>query len=134
MRLLGQAGRELGVGELAGEVPLQAGQVVATSAVPDVTVGANQVLGGAVDAEARERLPVEVVQGAGRGLAGQVVHGQRVGVTVAQGGELAGVPVAERAAQQQVEAWRDQCLAEPAFLARSADARIGEPVASLSSS
>jgi hypothetical protein len=71
-------------------------QIVATRAVPDVTVGANQVLGGAVDAEARERLPVEVVQGAGRDLAGQVVHGQRVGVAVAQRGELAGVPVAER--------------------------------------
>ena len=35
---------------------------------------------------------------------------------------------------EHVEAWRDQCLAEPAFLARSADARIGEPVAGLSSS
>ena len=46
-------------------------QVVATSAVADVTVGANEVLGGAVDAKAREHLPVEVVQGAGSGLAGQ---------------------------------------------------------------
>jgi hypothetical protein len=30
-------------------VALQPGQIVATSAVPDVTVGANQVLGSAVD-------------------------------------------------------------------------------------
>jgi hypothetical protein len=54
------------------------------------------------------------------------VHGQRVTVTVVQGGELAGVPVAGRAAEQQVEAWRGQGLAEPAFLAVSGDARIGK--------
>jgi hypothetical protein len=40
-----------GGGEPAGEVALEAGQVVATAAVADVTVGANQVLGGAVNAE-----------------------------------------------------------------------------------
>ena len=94
-----------------------------------MTVGSHQVLRGAVDAEARERLPVWVMQGAGGGLSGEVVHGQRVRVTVAQGGELAGVPVAGQAAQQQVEAWRGQGLTEPAPLAVSDDARIGEPVA-----
>src|SRR4029453_6505626 len=96
-----------------------------------MTVGANEVLGGAVDAKEREQVPVEVVQSAGRGLAGQMVDGQRLGVTVAQGGELAGVPVAGGAAQQQGEAWRAQCLTEPAFPALSDDAGVWEPVASL---
>jgi hypothetical protein len=36
-----------------GEVALQSGQIVATTAIADVTVGANQVLGGAVNAKAR---------------------------------------------------------------------------------
>jgi hypothetical protein len=84
--------------EPAGEVALEPGQIVVTTPVPDVTVGANEVLGSAVDAKAREHLPLEVLQGAGRGRAGQVVHGQRVTVTVVQSGELAGVPVAGRAA------------------------------------
>ena len=48
---------------------------------------------------------------------------------MAQGGELAEVPVAGRAAEQQVEARRVQCLTEPAFLALAGDACIGEPVA-----
>jgi hypothetical protein len=44
---------------------------LAAAAVPDVTVGANEVLGSAVEAKAREDLPVEVLQGAGSGLAGR---------------------------------------------------------------
>jgi hypothetical protein len=40
-----------------------------------VTVGAKKVLRGAVDAEAREHLPVDIVQGAGNGLAGEKVWG-----------------------------------------------------------
>jgi hypothetical protein len=93
-----------------------------------VTVGTDEVLSGAVDAEAREHLPVDVLQHGGRGLAGEVVHGQDVWIAVAQGGELAGVPVADGPAQQ-VEAWPGQRLAQPAGLAVLGDARVGEPVA-----
>jgi hypothetical protein len=38
----------------------------------------------------RERLPVEVVQDTGPGLAGQMMDGQDVAVARADGGELAG--------------------------------------------
>ena len=41
--------------------------------MPDVTIGADEVQRGAVDAEAREHLPFEVMQGPGGGLAGQVL-------------------------------------------------------------
>jgi hypothetical protein len=41
-------------------------------------------------------LPVKVVQRTSSGIVGQVVHGQRVGVAAAYGGELAGVPDADR--------------------------------------
>jgi hypothetical protein len=68
-----------GVGEPAGEIALQSGQIVATTAVADVTGGANEVLRGTVDAEAHEHLPANVVEGTGRGRAGHVVHGERVG-------------------------------------------------------
>jgi hypothetical protein len=40
---------------------LQSGQIVATTAVAELTVGADEVVGGAVDAEAREHLPANVV-------------------------------------------------------------------------
>src|SRR6266571_3402913 len=88
-------------------------QVRAAGAVADVAVGSDEIARGVVHAEPRERLPVDVVQGAGRGRAGQVMYGQDVGVAAAYAGELVGVPVAGRAAQQQVEAWRGQRFTQP---------------------
>jgi hypothetical protein len=86
---------------------------------------------GVVDTKLRERLPVDVVQGAGRGLAGEMVHSQRVGVVPAHRGESACVPAAGAAAEQQVEAWLGQRVAEPAPLRVFGDARVGQPVVSL---
>src|SRR6266498_1275466 len=83
-----------GVGEPAGEVAAEPVQVRAAGAVADVAVGSDEIARGVVHAEPRERLPVDVVQGAGRGRAGQVVHGQDVGAAAAYAGELVGVPVA----------------------------------------
>jgi len=44
-----------------------------------------------------ERVPVDVMQGVGRGLASQVMDGQHAGVAAAHHGELAGVLVAAAA-------------------------------------
>src|SRR5215218_10320657 len=56
---------------------------------------------------------------------GSGADGQRVGVAAAQRTELADVPVADLAAQQQVEARRGEGVAQPARLAVPGDARIG---------
>ncbi len=94
-----------------------------------LTVGSDEVLRRSLHPESRERLPVEVMEGAARGLAGQVVHGQRAGVAAGHGGHPPGIPVAGAAAQQQMKAWLGQCLAEPAHLPVPGDARVGQPVA-----
>jgi len=60
---------------------VQAGEVGAAGAVADVTVGADEVVGGVlaggVQAEPAQRGAVGVVQGAGDGLAGEVVTAGR---------------------------------------------------------
>jgi hypothetical protein len=65
-----------------------------------VAVGSDEGVCRLLHTQPRERLPVEVVQGVGRGIAGQVRYGQDVAVARADGGELVGVPGVGGAAQQ----------------------------------
>jgi hypothetical protein len=90
------------VWEPVSEVALQSSQVGAGGTVADVAVGPDEVVRGLLHTQPRQCLPVEVVQGGGRGVAGEVMDGQHAGVAMVKDGELSGVPVADRAAQQQV--------------------------------
>jgi hypothetical protein len=108
---------------------LEAVEVRAGGAVGYVGVGPDEVVRRLLHAPPRECLPVGVVQGAGHGLARQVVDGQRAGAAPTQRGSLTGVPADGAAAQQQLEARGGERLAEPAPPAVAGDAGVGEPVA-----
>jgi hypothetical protein len=92
-----------GAGEPAGEVALDAAEVGATAAVADVAVGPDQVLRLAVDAEPRERLPVDIVEDAGPDIAGKPVHGDEAAVALPQSGEVGCVPTVGGSAEEEVK-------------------------------
>jgi hypothetical protein len=58
-----------------------------------VAVGPDKVLRCRVDAEASERLPVEIVKCAGRGFAGEQVHDEGAAVALLQCGKTIGYRV-----------------------------------------
>jgi hypothetical protein len=109
-----------GAREPAGEVALDAAQVCASAPVTDVTVGSHQVVRRPVDAERGERLPVDVVEDAGRGFAGQSMHNNEAAIAVAERGNLFAVPRLEGSAEEQVwevGAARASCN-QPGWLSR----------------
>ena len=83
-----------GVWEPVSEVALEPLQVGAGGAIGDLAVRPDEVVRRLFDTKPRQRVPVDVLQGAGRSLAGQVLDGHHARVTTAQDAELAGVPVA----------------------------------------
>src|SRR5215208_7865518 len=98
-------GLDSAAGEPSSEVAVDAAEVGAAAAVADVAVWPHQVLRCAFDAEASERLPVDIVQCAGRRLAGKSVHGEEAAVPVLQG-EVVCVPVVGWSAEWEVKGRR----------------------------
>jgi hypothetical protein len=96
-----------------------------------VAVGPHEVVSHPVDAEAGERRPVDVVQDAGSGFAGQAMRRHEACIAVAKGRYVVAVPVDRRPAEKEVEGRRGNRFVQPGMFSIAGYVGIGKAVSGI---
>jgi hypothetical protein len=95
-------------------VALEACEVEAGTAVADMAVGPDQVLGAVAGAETGQRGPARVGQLAGERPGAEPVHDDQAAVLFLEPGQPLKVPEVRGPAEQQMKRWRGECLLQAA--------------------